>query len=286
MLSIKDHLLVHRYSYEFFKLSLNFRKNYETSLFFGENKSLRMFVNGALVSPNLFNLYYLITLVRQGLILTAHTDKKLEDYVSFTRANFSPLIKSWCDWCSIVNGYGSFLIEVINDYLARDPDARTMSKLKLFKYKALIHFDYLKIMLPKESYFSNQPPREPADLFPAFEQTNSRLLKKLLKTLTRSYNTFQAVEHRWCPFLHIKRIALAPTASDRYSFYLNCLGYADLMRAGEILAHFKHLKCNQCAEQINHFLGNNSNAVEKDKLALHTEEFFALICKLSRAKPR
>lgn len=283
MLSIKDFVAIHKYSYEFFKLNLNLKKNFDTSLFFDRKKSMRMFINGTIVSPNLFNIYYLITLIRQGSIITAHTDKKLEDYVSFSRASFTPLVRSWCDWCSITNGYVSFLIEAMNDYLSNELNSGRISKIRLIKYNAIIHLSYLKIMLPHDKYFSHKQPLNPANLFPGFEQIHSPQLKKVLSTITRTYNTLQEVEYRWCPFQYMKRIALLAHADpDRYNYYLNCEGYADLIQAGEIISNFEQLKCSQCAEQINMYLDNAQRFEFKSKLELRTEEFFAFLCKLSR----
>lgn len=282
MFSISDHVVIHKFAFEFFKINFNIKNNFKKTFFFDKKKSLKMFVNGQLVCPHPINLYYLVAIVKQGRVFTVYSKKNLEEYVSFTRANFTPMVKSWCDWCSIINGYCTFIISSINSYYQNNAP-ESIEKKPLVKLKFLMaHLGYVKIMLEKDTVFLNKTPITPADLFPEIYANSPPYLKELFEEITKCYNMFQELEHQWCPFQHMKRIAsLAHTDKDRYDSYLKCEGFDDLIKAGEIIFNFKHLKCNQCVEYINTFFDNEMSA-SGYKLQLRTEDFFELVCRLSR----
>lgn len=227
------------------------------------------------------NSYYLLAIVKQARVFTVHSQRSPKDYISFTRANFSPLIKSWCDWCSIGNGYASFFIDAINEYYTHN-SLDSIKQSNLAKLKFLIaHLGYLKIMLVKDEVSLAQPEASAADLFPIFYKHAPVYLKELLDNIAKIFNLFQAIEHQWCPFRHMKRIAhIAHSEKARYANYLTCEEFNDIVKAGEIIFNFKHLKCNQCVELINKSLEENSSA-SYQKAHRRAENFLELICKLS-----
>ncbi|STX29698.1 Uncharacterised protein [Legionella beliardensis] len=282
MLSFSEQVIVHKYMLEFFKINLNFKNHFNKSFFFDKKRSLKMLVNGFFVSPMYLNIYLFLSIVKTGKTLSAHSQKKLEDYISLTRANFSPLIKSWCDWCSIVNGYCTFAIATINehdeDYNEKYLDIKTLRKLK-FLFACTSH---IKIMLERDNYFADKKPSSSRALFPEIYDKASPPIKSFLDSITKKYNQFQIVEQQWCPFQHMKRIALLTYGDrERYESYLNCKDYKDVVKAGELIFNFKHLKCNQCVNVINTFLESEAGYLD-NKLHLRTEDFLDLICKLSR----
>ncbi|MBA2710057.1 MAG: hypothetical protein H0U57_05660 [Tatlockia sp.] len=79
----------------------------------------------------------------------------------------------------------------------------------------------------------------------------------------------------------MKRIYfLAQADKERYERYLNCEDFSSIIKAGAILFTFKHLKCQQCAVKINEQFDNVIELNNKNQK--NTEDFFNLICRLSR----
>lgn len=284
MLSLSDHRIIYRFSYQFYKINLHFKNNYEQTLFANKTKFSKMFINGFMVSPHYLNIYRLLIGVKHAKIFTASSQGKVEDYVSFSRANFSPLVQSWCDWCSISNGYFSFLIAAINEYYqCHDIDSIPYNSPSLIKLKlVLIPTKYLTLMLDREALCSSDWEEiSPALLFPDIYEKAPYYLQKLLKLISKLYNTVQLVEQQWCPFEHMKRIALlAQGDKKQYEHYVKCERFAAVIKAGELLFNFKHLKCQHCVTTINESV--DAGNLEHNKSYPKTEDFFKLICRLSR----
>jgi hypothetical protein len=281
MLSLKDHRIINKYLFEYLKVNSHIKNNFDKSIFFGRKKTIKMSVNALIVSPNHINVYLFLSLIHLGRLFTAPSKDGLEHYVSFSRARFSPMVKSWCDWCSMVNGYWSFLINAINEFYETHPHNHPINKSILLKYSILLwQTKSLTIMLDKADYF----PRniiKPKELFPFIEEAHPSV-QSLTQKLTNSYNIIQEVERHWCPFQHMQQIAqLAHADKDRYQNYLTCESFADLMKAGDLIFHFKHLKCNQCVDVINTHLGVDSTDSETN-LTKCTDNFFSLICRLTK----
>ena len=98
MLSISDHLIINKYIFNHSKININLKHNFETFLFFDKKKTLITAFNALVVSPNYITVYFLITLINNSKVFTKNSKTFLEDYVSFTRAEFNSQLKSWCDW--------------------------------------------------------------------------------------------------------------------------------------------------------------------------------------------
>lgn len=280
-LSLREHRVIHRYIMAFLKINFNLKQNFKTSWFWGGRNTAHMFINGLFINPNYFNVHCFLAVVKRGRQFTQHSPQTLEEYVSFTRGNFLPIVKTWCDWCAIINGYFAFLINSINHYYSFN-QLDSINKKELGRLSFYMNqFCYLKLILGKKTHYSlkNVVAEE---LFPNIWVDAPITLKRFLTKITKVYNTVQAVESEWCPFEHMKQIArLAHIDPQRYAKYATCEGFDSIIKAGEALFGFKHLKCHQCVDHINASVSNKLHD-KCHKLHLKTEIFFKIICKLSK----
>ncbi len=282
MLSLSEHRVVHQYMYYYLKLQMSIR--FEKSLFFNKKKSFRSLLYGIFVCPNHITAYLFLRLVYHGKELTQSTDKKLEDYVSVLRVPFHPLVKSWCDWCSIATGYCNFLVHATQDYFEENPQQATLSK-SLKKMKTLMsNTNFLILFADKQSTAFRKPKLSGKELFPQNYEKATPAWKEFFDTISFFYNTLQRIEEQWCPFQHMKNIAcLAKTDETHRQNYLKCTGFADLLKAGELFYAFQHIKCHQCADFINeHAQSTDENESTAQRL---TDDFFKIICSLTRDTP-
>jgi hypothetical protein len=281
-MSIKDHAIVSKYVYEFFILNINLKKNFKRSLFFNKKKTIKMLIHGALISANYINVYLLLSIVKSARIFTTSSKKNLEDYITFTRVNFHPAIKSWCDWCAIANGYAAFLIDAVNEYYVHyDLNQIKHNNIDLIKLKFLTLISrYLMIFRWKESKFLKKSAAiQEKTLFPNIYDQAPMHIKKRLELGTQMYTIFQEIEHNWCPFQHMQRIAyLAHSDKERYASYLKCESFEDVIKAGEILFNFKHIKCQDCITTLNKQMDTGTKHPTHGKI----EDFLELMCRLSR----
>lgn len=282
MLSITDHRTIFKFVYTFFKINLSFKKNYHRTFFFDKKHLLKFFINGFLVSPNYINVYRLLYVAKNAQIFTSTSQNDLEHYVTFTRAKFHQIIKTWCDWCAIGNGYMAFLIDAINEYYEHHPlDSIQRNNLHLIKLKILVSStQILKVMVKKDILLLKKTPSQTeADLFPKIHHNAPQHIQKLLQLVTKLHNTIHEVEHIWCPFQYMQRIAtLASNDEAHRTNFLKCEGFDDVLKAGEILFNFKHIKCHKCIQVLNEHLEPEAEPIK------HTiaEDYFKLMCQLSR----
>jgi hypothetical protein len=174
------------------------------------------------------------------------------------------------------------LVDAINDYYKINHlDSIERGNLYLIKLKLMIAtLKYLKLFAKKEISQLKKPPElTEADLFPYLYTIAPQHILKLLALLTKMYNVFQEVEHLWCPFEYMKRISsLAKNHPERYAYYYKCDDFSDVLKAGEILFNFRHIKCHQCVHVLNEGLETSPPSPLQEK----TEAYFKLICSLSR----
>lgn len=285
MISFKAHIIVTKYVFKFYKINLNFKHYHRT--FFSDMKSATRFIlNGFMVSPNYFNVYTLIRIVKTGRLFTTASQKTLEDYVSLTRAPFVPVVKTWCDWCSICNGYLEFLIDSINEYYKiNDVELIERSNLNLIKLKLSVAFlKHLKLFAQREPvHIKSAPSVVETDLFPDLYERAPQYLQKLLQLLTKIYNILQEVEQLWCPFNYMKNMALLVQRNpERYAHYLKCENWADVVKAGNVLFQFQHIKCHQCVDVINERFV--SPAVSEHSALCY--DYFKMLCRFSRGETK
>ena len=73
----------------------------------------------------------------------------------------------------------------------------------------------------------------------------------------------------------MQRIAkLAQTDQYMRSHYLKCEGFDDLIKAGELISAFKHIKCNDRVTVINKASGNERDEADTDYYLLSMERYF------------
>ena len=250
-----------------------------------------------IITPNHFNSYRLLNIVNNFKFLTINNNKKLEEFVSFTRIDFAPQVKLFCDWCSIVNGYYSFLIDSINNNNRSIELNNPINKIKTLKLKlSLLEITHLYIF--KTKLFNKSPYDKkifqshdttlsqhiisPSHLFPEIYENSSGDFKKILILLTKSYHILQLIERRWCPFQHMKRIAmLEHIDKDRYDSYINCDGFDEIVKAGKILSQFENIPCHECVSKLNSEITAETNLKIKNNY-INANDYFAIMCRLSR----
>jgi hypothetical protein len=282
MFFITDHRTILSFVCSFFKINLQFKKNYHREFFFDKKQLHKFYISGFLVSPNCFNVYRLLYVAKAAKIFTASNQNELEHYVTFTRASFHRIIKTWCDWCAIANGYMAFLIDGINEYYERHPlDSIKRNNIHLIKLKILASSAHtLKFMIKKDILLLKKTPNQTAaDLFPKIHQDAPQHIQKLLELITQFYNTVQEIEYVWCPFEYMQRIAIVASNDDKLrTHFLKCDSFDDVIRAGELLFNFKHIKCHDCIKLLNEHLDSEAEPITQTIAA----DYFKLMCQLTR----
>lgn len=290
MTKMSNLVIITNYIFNFWRMNINTRDNINTLLFFDKKKTIITGYNSLVICPSYFTIYLLLSMINTNKIFSIKAKVHLEDYVSFMRVTFHPQVKSWCDWCSIVNGSASFLIDCINEYFANNPsdhaDVNNQLSRMIKKAKNLemyLHFFFIK---EKDGLIDDQMNATCEELFPTIYHGSSNDLKRLLTIIAYLYNLFQFIERQWCPFQHMKRIAMLKHVDQkRYDTYLQCKRFEDIVKAGEIIFKFNHIKCSKCVEQINeHFHDGEHQSNHSPQYQKYLHRFFDMLCELSRAE--
>lgn len=283
MLSFFEHRIIQNYVFGFFKINLNFKRNYYRTLFYEKKNAFNLCICAFFLTPNLINVYGLMHSMKAARLFTLTTSNRFEDYVTLTRVNFSPVIKTWCDWCSICNGYFAFLVDAINEfYQEHDVACIKYNNYNLIKLKII---SALTTMIVKAAIKSERHLIQSVEyldreiLFPGLYDKSPHHIRTLIDVITELYNCVHEAELLCCPFLSMQKIARrAKQDQNAYQEYKYCESFADVVKAGELLFKFRHIKCKDCAKVLNEQL-DSAPVTSLDK---NVNAYFNLCCQIVR----
>jgi len=246
---------------------------------FGRNRVRRLLLGAemAVVYPRPLNLRYGRALVGESSLLAQGSDRRLEDYVSFTRADFHPVDKISCDWCAVSNGVLAWTGDLLDDALRGSgplpahwrfdgghPFGRVFEALR-----------WLPLSAVRRNYDRALVAAQTADIR---QRAQRRLAGAELEGFVRAAGRFVSVRHiascvekRYCPFLHLRELAYAPD----YCIY-DWRVPEQVEAAARVLAERGAVDCHECAAVL-----AASPLVPADDTPSIMEDYFALLCRAS-----
>lgn len=246
---------------------------------FARNPLRRLVVGAevAVISPRPASLNYARALVAESSLLAEGSERRLEDYVSFTRADFHPLDKLSCDWCAVCNGLLAWTGDLLDDAL-RHPDLLSPhwrfdgNHPYRHAFKAL---RWLPMSAAQRSYDSALVAAQVAEIRARAQQ---QLAGAELDAFMRAARHFVVVRHnaacieqRYCPFRHLRALAYAP---DYCVYDWRLAEHVEM--AARVLAERGAVDCHDCAAVL-----NSSPLVPADDTPSIVEDFFELLCRTS-----
>lgn len=199
-------------------------------------------VEGWSIMPNFVYLRGILKMCeRIGKYLP--NELNIHEYVQLTRfIEKDNLDRLSCDWCSLVNGFNEYTLDVI-----KNRDADDILKIDTI-YHDICRFGIkLPMYLSSSSTITNEYKcsEESAMNFIVqngivYNADNRLKLVKFVQKLLELRNIAAMLESRWCPFRYMQNMAY-----ERY--YQG----TDLEEITETLRNYGQVVCNQCVRDLN-----------------------------------
>jgi hypothetical protein len=217
---------------------------------FAHNPMRRLIVGAenVLIFPRPASLNYLRAIVAESLLLAAGSERKLEDYVSFTRADFHRLDKFGCDWCAVCNGVLAWTGDLLKDAL--QGPRPLPSNWRFDSNHPFRHMFKALRWLPLSAVQSNyNRDLVTAQMENIRQRAQQRLAGAELDAFMRAAGHFvfvrysaACVEKRYCPFRHLRALAYAP----QHCIY-DWRVPEQVQMAAQVLAAHGVVDCHDCA---------------------------------------
>lgn len=179
----------------------------------------------------LFDCFRTIVTIRNRYTLNVD----INDYISFTRFTTfknTSLDRISCDWCSIVNGYIEYFIEIIK--LCLESNLSISAEECVFISDRIISFNkYVNGFLQLGNVKITQ-------------YTPCKNVSSLFELLCDVRTGVEIIEQSYCPFKHMKSMGFHKT----YYVY-NSNEYNELNIVSKLLRKYGAVSCHQCARVIN-----------------------------------
>ena len=258
------------------KDSFNWRVIYRD---FGNNPIRRQLLlfEQAFIIPRRSSLNYARAVVSQSSLLAQGSERRLQDYVSFTRVDFHPVDKLSCDWCAICNGLLAWTGDLLDDALRQ---SNPLIAHWRFDDKHLYRHAFTVLRwLPLSAIKRHH---DPAVVAAQLEDIRLRAQQVLagaeLDTFMSEARHFVIVRHnatclerRYCPFRHLRELAY----SEDYWIY-DWRVPEQMVTAARVLAEHGAVDCQDCAAAL-----ANSPLFRVDDTPSIMEDFFELLCRSS-----
>jgi len=246
---------------------------------FGRNPLRRLLIGCemAVIYPRPSNLAYARALVAQSSLLARDSERRLEDYVSFTRADFHPVDKLSCDWCSVCNGLLAWTGDLLDDALRSSrplpahwrfdgghPFRRVFTAMRRVPLSAAKrHHDRAEVAAQIDDIRQRAERRLRGEALDSFMRAAGRFV------LVR--HTATCFERRYCPFRHLRALAYA---ADHWGYDWHVP--EQLQAAARVLAATGDVDCHRCADA----LAASALPPAQDAPSV-MQEYFELLCRTS-----
>lgn len=170
---------------------------------------------------------FLLFLALQIMKCYKINEYELRPYITFLRVSSNPILKLYCDWCSVANGFLHYIEE-------KKPTVQHPNYLQLCLYVTKMYIKLSQCMRPQTN---------------RIQMTNNHFID-LVKLV---HNT----EKRYCPFNSIKN-----RTYRRHEYYIDDENI-DIAKIGKHLRKFPTIECYKCSEECNQILEQSNTEPSK-----------------------
>eukprot|EP00747_Dinoflagellata_sp_TGD_P214769 gnl/TRDRNA2_/TRDRNA2_87579_c1_seq1.p1 gnl/TRDRNA2_/TRDRNA2_87579_c1~~gnl/TRDRNA2_/TRDRNA2_87579_c1_seq1.p1 ORF type:complete len:302 (+),score=44.65 gnl/TRDRNA2_/TRDRNA2_87579_c1_seq1:41-907(+) len=224
--------------------------------------------------------------------------RPLQDYVAFGRlTGFHFWDKLTCDYCSIINGAGEYMADLLQAHFADEGfrpqqfDLPDMPRNRAFRWQIRLHH-----LLPHtaSSLHNTDVPfqqsgstvrvlsalragclRGCADAAQAMRE-ESRIVDIIRPVLEICWFS-EAMEKRWCPFRHAEGLATALRQRPYYA--LDAQKKEQLEQALRLLREEGRITCRQCGPRLDSMTGVASTDDTRNNISPSIRDYYELLLK-------